>query len=62
LKGIDVGNQGEVMAAIGILEALDANLYGLLIEHGAFFEEPGIGAILNLYGQSVDTLKAHEGC
>lgn len=61
LKGIDVGNQEEVMAAIEILEALDANLYGLLTQHEVFFDETGIGVINNLYRQSIDTLKAHEG-
>ena len=61
VKGIDIGNQEEVMAAIEILEALDANLFGLLIQHEVFFDETGIGMIINLYRQSIDILKAHEG-
>ena len=61
LEGINVGNQEEITTAIEILEALDTNFYGLLIEHGVFFDETGIGTILSLYRQSIDSLKAHEG-
>lgn len=61
LKGVNTCSQEEVMAAIEILEALDSNLYGLLIEHEVFFDETGIGTICTLYRQSIDSLKFHEG-
>jgi len=43
LKGIDIRNQEEIMAGIEIFELFDKNLYGLMIEHGVFFDEIGIG-------------------
>ena len=61
LKGVNTCSQEEVMAAIEILEALDSNLYGLLIEHEVFFDENGIKTILNLYRKSVHSLKVYEG-
>jgi len=61
LKGIDIRNQKEVMAGIEILEELDTDLYGLLLEHEVFFDENGIETILSLYRQSVYVLKAYEG-
>jgi len=61
LKRIDIANQEEVMAAIEILEALDANLYGLLIHHEVFFDETGIGMTMDLYRQSLDSFKTHAG-
>ena len=61
LKGIDIGNQKEVMAAIEILEALDRNFYGLLLDHDIFFDENEIESILNLYRKSLNAFKEHEG-
>jgi len=61
LKGIDIGNQNEVMASIEILEALDRNFYGLLLNHDIFFDENEIESILNLYRKSLNVLKKHEG-
>ena len=61
LKGINLGNQKEAYTAIEILEDLDRNFYGLLINHGIFFDEIGIESILNLYRQSLNSLKAYEG-
>ena len=61
LKGINIGDQKEVYSAIEILEALDKNLYGLLIDHDIFFDETERESILNLYRKSIDTLKKYEG-
>ena len=61
LKGIDIRNQEEVRAGIEILEALDVDLYWLLVEHEVFFDENGIETILDLYRKSVHSLKVYEG-
>jgi hypothetical protein len=61
LKGINIEDQENVCFAIETLESLDKNLYGLLLDHDIFFDETGIAVILNLYRQSIDSLKVHEG-
>ena len=61
LQGINIGDQKEVYSAIEILEALDKNLYGLLIDHDIFFDETERESILNLYRKSIDILKKYEG-
>jgi hypothetical protein len=49
LGGIHISDPEEVHVAIGILEALDRNFYGLLLlDHDIFFDESEIEFILNL--------------
>ena len=61
LKGINIGDQKEVHTAIEILEALDRNFYGLLMDPDIFFEEAERESISNLYRKSLNTLKEFEG-
>ena len=61
LKNIHVGAQKEVHSAIEILEALDRNFYGLLMDHDIFFDENEIESILSLYRKSLNVLKEYEG-
>ena len=61
LSGIDISDPEEVHAAIEILEALDRNFYGLLLDHDIFFDENEIESILNLYRKSLNAFKKHEG-
>jgi hypothetical protein len=61
LKSIHIGAQKEVHSAIEILEALDRNFYGLLMDHDIFFDENEIESILSLYRKSLNILKEYEG-
>ena len=61
LKSIHIGAQKEVHSAIEILEALDRNFYGLLMDHDVFFDENEIESILSLYRKSLNVLKGYEG-
>ena len=61
LKSIHIGAQKEVHSAIEILEALDRNFYGLLMDHDIFFDENEIESILSLYRKALNVLKGYEG-
>jgi hypothetical protein len=61
LKSIHIGDQKQVHLAIEILEALDRNFYGLLMDHDIFFDENEIESILALYRKSLNVLKKYEG-
>jgi len=61
LKDINIGDQKEVHSTIEILEALDRNFYGFLMDHDIFFDETERESILNLYRKSLSTLKEYEG-
>ena len=61
LKSIHIGAQKEVHSAIEILETLDRNFYGLLMDHDIFFDENEIESILALYRKSLNVLKKYEG-